>query len=270
MALHLSLGVLPFGIQYWALVTILPDFFVKEVRTIKSGFLKKYWLIILLLGLALCIIGLQYLSEGIYSSRLKRDEASKAIAYQSGIAEARKTGNLTKRGYVLVNGEWYALPRRFVSPILEGYIAFEYYETSKTIFSLKCNIFIPGKIRKNVENDSSFDCFSMIPESANCAVYGISWLESAVQREISDCDDAELVAYEYYRQYEISQGRTTEQYYREGRYVYSFYSEPLQAYWCTVLPDDYEERLEEPFTYAQMILDAGTGEPMYFWLEQNY
>ena len=237
---------------------------------IKSKFLKEHWLIVLLIGLALGIIGFQYLSEGIYSNRLNQDEATQAIAYQSGIAEARRTGALTKRGYVLVNGEWYALPRRFISPIPEGYIAFEYYETSKTILSLECNIYIPVRIREDLENDSSLNCFSMIPESANCAVHGISWLESAVQREILDCDDAELVAYEYYRQYEISQGRTTEQYYREGRYVYSFYCEPLHAYWCTILPDDYEERLEESFTYAQMILDAETGEPLYFWLEENY
>ena len=62
----------------------------------KSGFWKQHWLTALLIGLALGIIGFQYLSEGIYSNRLNQDEATQAIAYQSGIAEARRTGALTK------------------------------------------------------------------------------------------------------------------------------------------------------------------------------
>ena len=69
---------------------------MKKRHMNKAGFLKEHWLIVLLIGLALGIIGFQYLSEGIYSNRLNQDEATQAIAYQSGIAEARRTGALTK------------------------------------------------------------------------------------------------------------------------------------------------------------------------------
>ncbi len=236
----------------------------KKIREYKVSVLVS----LLLMAVCVCML---FTSEYTYSKRLEADKAQHALCTLSGIVEDYKSNGITRQLYVKINGQWLYIPSRTVDsmPIQYEYTSIAYWETSKTLEAVHCNVYLPTSIRETQENNLELNYLSMIPEDAGLTPEERATFDPRTQCVLENGDDAELVAYEYYRQYEISQGRTTEQYYREGRYVYSFYCEPLHAYWCTILPDDYEERLEEPFTYAQMILDAGTGEPLYFWLEEN-
>lgn len=233
----------------------------------------KVSILVLLLLMAVCVCVL-FTSEYAYSKRLEADKDQHALSTLSGIVEDYKSNGITRRLYVKINGQWLYIPSRTVDsmPIQYGYTTITYWEPSKTLETVQCNMYLPTSIRENRRNDLELDYLSMIPEGAEIHPEERAAFEPCTQRALESSDASERIASMYYWRWRDFHGYTGEPCYRQnhGILVCAFYCDWLLAYWCTILPDDYEERLEEPFTYAQMILDAGTGEPMYFWLEQNY
>ena len=239
----------------------------KKIRKYKISVLVS----LLLMSVCVCIL---FTSEYTYSKRLEADKAQYALCTLSGIVEDYKSNGITRQLYVKINGQWLYIPSRTVDsmPIQYGYTSIAYWETSKTLEAVHCNVYLPTSIRENRQNDLTLNCLAMIPEDAELTPEARVAFDPRTPCVLENSDAAERIASMYYRRWRDFRGYTGEPCYRQnhGILVCAFYCDLLLAYWCTILPDDYEERLEEPFTYAQMILDAGTGEPLYFWLEENY